>query len=213
MNGFFISVEGGEGVGKSVFVAGLSEVLAKNSVPFIKSFEPGGTPTADRLRSFFLTPAPEDPLLPETELFVVSAARAQHVGAKLKPTLARGDWVVCDRFADSTRVYQGIMASLPEQLVETVIAASTANLAPDLTFLLDCDVSTALKRVQGRGGEKSRFDAKEASYHEGLRQAYLAVAGKFPERIVIIDASRRPEDVLKEAMAHVCRKSGRNLRY
>lgn len=200
LSALFISIEGGEGVGKSHFSAALQKYLESKNIPVLKTYEPGGTPAADFLRRTFLNPPAEESFLPETELFLVSAARAQHVGKRLRPALEQGAWILCDRYADSARVYQGVMNGLPEDLVEGVIRLSTNGLEPDITFLLDCDVGLAMERMLQRGGEKSRFDAKQKEYHEELRQAFLQIAKKFPHRVRILDASQSPEKVLQDAV-------------
>lgn len=208
LSALFISIEGGEGVGKSLFSASLQKYLESKNIPVLKTYEPGGTPAADFLRHTFLNPPPEESFLPETELFLVSAARAQHVGKRLRPTLAQGVWILCDRYADSARVYQGVMNGLSEDLVEGVIRLSTNNLEPDITFLLDCDVGIALERMTQRGGEKSRFDAKKKEYHEELRRAFLQIAKRFPHRVHILDASQSPEKVLQDAIKIIEAKRG-----
>ncbi len=200
MSSLFISIEGGEGVGKSLFSASLQKYLEAQNIPVLKTYEPGGTPAADFLRRTFLNPPAEESFLPETELFLVSAARAQHVGKRLRPAMEQGVWILCDRYADSSRVYQGIMNELPEDLVENVIRLSTDGLEPDITFLLDCDVSIMMERMTQRGGEKSRFDAKVKEYHEELRRAFLQIAEKFPQRIHVINAAQSPDAVLRDAI-------------
>lgn len=198
--GRFISVEGGEGVGKSTFCDALQVILQQQKLQVIRTHEPGGTPSADALRQFFLKTHPEDPLLSETELFVVSAARAQHCGKKIRPQLNQNGWVVSDRFADSSRVYQGILGQLAPAYVESVIQLSTQGLEPDITFLLDCNVEVVLSRLQQRGGEKNRFDAAKKQFHYDLRAAYQQVAQQFPQRFVVLDASLSAHAVLRSAL-------------
>jgi dTMP kinase len=208
--GRFITIEGGEGVGKSLF----QEMLAKDltavlgPLGLITTREPGGTPAADQIRSLFGNPPAQDAYLMETEAFLVSAARAQHVGRLIRPALQRGTWVLCDRFADSTRVYQGKLGNLDEAMIESLISLSTQRLEPDLTFLLDCDVQLSQSRltarsVQAVSGEKSdpiiRYDEAKKSFHERLRQGYLALLPRFPQRIVRLDAALPVARVVKDA--------------
>lgn len=206
--GYFISIEGGEGVGKSVFSQRLMDSLTALPLPVIRTAEPGGTPSAQLIRQLFLHPPAEDPLVPEAELFLVSAARAQHVGQKIRPALKQGTWVICDRFADSSRVYQGAMGGLPAPLVESMIQVSCGDTVPDLTFLLDCDVAIMMERLTKRSRTSgdaahqatTRFDEAGLSYHQQLQQAYQQVARQFPERIVVLDAALTPDAVLLQAM-------------
>jgi dTMP kinase len=189
----FITIEGGEGVGKSVFTAGLSRALADRGVAFELGREPGGTPSAERIRAFWAKSPEDEPWLAMTELCLVSAARAQHVGARVRPALAAGRWYLCDRYADSSRVYQGTLGGLAPRDVEAVIQASTGGLEPDLTFLLDCDVATAQARIAKDRGDATaveRYDREGLAFHERLRQAYLELARAHPSRIVTLDASQ-----------------------
>ena len=208
--GRFITVEGGEGVGKSVFTAGLAAALRARGFTVVTTREPGGTPTADRIRALFAAPPAEDPLLMETEALLVSAARAQHVGRLVRPALTRGDWVLSDRFTDSTRVYQGALGGMAQNALESLIAFSTSGLEPDLSFLLDCDVATARARLAGRGGNQrdpvERYDHAQLAVHERLRDAYLQLASRFPARIIRLDASRPPAALLEEALSLVAQR-------
>jgi dTMP kinase len=213
--GKFISVEGGEGVGKSLFSKLLNEALSDRGITVVTSHEPGGTPLAQKIRELFKNPPEDDPILPKTELFLVSAARAQHLGRKINPALKRGDWVLCDRFFDSTRVYQGIMGGLPEDTIESILTASTDGVIPDLTFLLDCDTELALARIGSRNSgaakdslEQDRFDSATREWHEKLKSAWLKIANLFPDRIVVLDASLAPEALLSEALIIMAKKIG-----
>jgi dTMP kinase len=200
--GRFITVEGGEGVGKSSLVGGLAELLRARGIAVLTTREPGGTPSADRIRALFAVPAGGDPLLPTTEALLVSASRAQHVGRLIEPSLASGTWVICDRYADSMRVYQGALGKLPEKSIDALIDIATGGLAPDLTLLLDCDVGVSLARLKGRGvGEDDvkRYDAEGRAVHERLRRAYLELQAKEPERIKRLDASGTPKALLDAA--------------
>ena len=216
--GRFITVEGGEGVGKSLFMSLLVTKMGESGIHPVRTREPGGTPSADRIREIFKHPPQEDALLPLTELFLVSAARAQHIGKMVRPTVERGEWVLCDRFYDSTRVYQGAMAGIPEATYEPVIAISVEGVHPDITFLLDCPVDLALQRIKGRiladGRQevrKDRFDSATHDYHEKLRQAFLAVSRGFPDRIVLVDSSGDPQCMVDQALRLMVAKFGGGL--
>ena len=210
--GRFITVEGGEGVGKSHFVEALAQHLRGVGRSVVATREPGGTPTADKIREIFARPASGDPLRMEAEALLVSAARAQHVGQLILPALREGTYVLCDRFADSTRVYQGKIGAIPRYDLERLIAFSTGGLEPDLTFLLDCDVDISLGRLADRSSarrstpqndamEVGRYDKAKRSFHERLRFAYHELAQEYPDRIVIIDAAAKPEAVAAKAVA------------
>ena len=199
----FVSIEGGEGVGKSLFINHLADDLTARRIPFIKTREPGGTPSADLIRGLFGAPPADDPFCMMTEALLISAARAQHVEKVIRPALKSRTWVICDRYADSTRVYQGIIGGVPASEIESVIAISTGRLTPDVTFLLDCDVELAASRRQQRGGQDDaikRYDDKKLEFHERLRQGYLTLAKQFPERFKVIDASQNPPAVAAEAI-------------
>ena len=216
--GAFITVEGGEGVGKSHFVEAISRHFLERGREIVTTREPGGTPTADKIREIFARPASGDPLRMEAEALLVSAARAQHVAQLILPALREGKFVLCDRFADSTRVYQGKIGAIPRYDLERLIAFSTGGLEPDLTFLLDCDVDISLGRLAQRTSERQiekgrsnlsevgpaevgRYDKAKRSFHERLRFAYHELAQEYPERIVVIDASAKPETVAAKAIA------------
>ncbi len=139
-----------------------------------------------------------------TEALLISAARAQHVEKVIRPALKAGTWVISDRYADSTRVYQGIIGGVPTPELETIIAISTGKLNPDITFLLDCDVKLAASRRQERGADHEdaikRYDDKKTEFHERLRHAYLRLANDFAHRIHVIDAAQKPRDVANDAI-------------
>lgn len=190
----FVTLEGGEGVGKSTLLHGLIQWLKSKNIHAISTREPGGTLIADEIRRIFKSPPHGEEFYPETESLLVSAARAQHVTQVIQPALKQGKWVVCDRFADSTRVYQGILGGVPMNELEWLIKYSTKGIEPDLTFLLDCDVTTAAGRIGGRGVMKNdddtaRYDQASEQVHERLRQGFRRVAGFFPSRFYILDAS------------------------
>jgi len=202
----FISIEGGEGVGKSYLSLGLQTRLQQLKHTVLLTREPGGTPLADTIRKVFLNP-PEKPT-PLAELFLVSAARNQHVEKVIKPALAADTWVICDRFYDSSRVYQGDLAGVDPDVLENVIAHSVDGCHPAQTFLLDCPVDLAMSRVQKRSKDLNldpgnRYDEGSREMYETLRAAYRQRASEFPDRIVVIDASKSPNQVLDDAWAQL----------
>ncbi len=214
-SGKFISLEGGEGAGKTQLLQQLLGSLAAPGREIIATREPGGTTVAEVIRKVFAEVPADEVLTMESELFLISAARSQHVAQLIRPALARGAWVLCDRFADSTRVYQGHLGGLSSTLIETLIAASTALLEPHLTLYLDCPVEVAEQRLQrrktaakvshslGEGGGVGRYDGAERALHQQLRQGFQALCGRFPQRVVLIDASQSPDLVLKQALTAI----------
>ena len=207
----FITLEGGEGVGKSTLASGLARWLEMRGVMTLLTREPGGTPIADEIRRVFKAPPPGDDITPEAEALLVSAARAQHVAKVIRPALTSGTWVLCDRFADSTRVYQGLFGGVGINEIERLIKFSTGGLEPDLTFLLDCDVSITAGRigvrgVDSKGDDTARYDQAGQQVHDRLRQAFRKLAGFYPARFYILDASLSPEKVLQDACAELERR-------
>lgn len=209
--GRFITIEGGEGVGKSLFLSHFVPKLSNLGVSVVSTREPGGTTVAENLRKIFSVPPKDESLLVETELFVISAARAQHVKHKIIPSLTQGHWVVCDRFADSTRIYQGFVGGLADSFIEDVIKHSTFGLEPDLTFILDCDVNIALTRLKARDNSQKaaskevqdgagRYDEAKLSLHKNLRKGFQVLQEKFPQRIVILDGSKEIQTVVAQAI-------------
>lgn len=188
--GKFITFEGGEGSGKSTQVGFLAERLRGAGLETVVTREPGGTPLGEAIRTLVLDAAPE----PVTELLLFAAARAEHVAKVIRPALAHGTWVVCDRFLDSTRVYQGHIGGVPQDLIAMIETRSVAPTYPDLTIVLDVPAGEGLKRTQARGA-LSRFDAAHTDYHERLRQAFRDIARAEPHRCIVIDGTRAPETI------------------
>jgi len=208
----FISVEGGEGVGKSTFITGLEKTLSKLGRNVIVTREPGGTLLADRIREVFTHGSKEEPFTVEAELMLVSAARSQHVSHLISPALREGKMVICDRFADSTRVYQGYLGKIDNEFMENIIDKTIYGRHPDITFLLDCDTEISQKRIHNRsleeGQELSRYDAAADAVHKDLREGFLFYAKKFSERFVVLDASKNPAHVLEQALIHLEERYG-----
>ena len=209
----FVTLEGGEGVGKSTLMTGLSQWLKQRGINVVHTREPGGTPIADAIRQLFKSPPSGDVITAEAEALLVSAARVQHVVNVIKPALDSGAWVLCDRFVDSTRVYQGLFGGVPLNDLEWLIKFSTVGVEPDLTFLLDCDVALSAGRIGGRSKQtnadsKERYDHADHAVHGKLREGFRKVAGFYPARFFILDASLPPEQVLAQACSELERRWG-----
>lgn len=185
--GKFITVEGIEGVGKSTNMDFVENILATQGSAVVRSREPGGTPLAERIRELLLQDGNET-ISMTTELLLFFAARALNVDNLIRPALARGDWVLCDRFTDASRAYQGAGRGVDRQRIETLADWVQEDLRPDLTLLLDAPVELGMKRASRRG-EADRMESERFSFYERVRTAYLELAHADPERIVIIDAS------------------------
>jgi dTMP kinase len=190
MRGKFITFEGGEGTGKSTQAAVLALRLEWLGISVTLTREPGGSPGAEIMRHVLLSGAAK-PFGPEAEAMLFAAARDDHIRFTILPALEAGKWVVCDRFVDSTRVYQGIVGEVDHRFIKALERVSVGDLRPDLTFVLDVPAERGLQRAAGRRGreEPDRFEAETIDFHERLRQAYLMLAAGEPNRCVIVDAS------------------------
>jgi dTMP kinase len=196
MQGKFITFEGGEGTGKSTQAAMLALHLESYGLGVQLTREPGGSPGAEIIRHVLLTGAAK-PLGAEVEAMLFAAARDDHVQCTILPALRSGKWVICDRFVDSTRVYQGILGQVDEKLINGLERVSVGELSPDLTVILDLPVGLGLERAKLRRGnlQADRFEEEDAEFHEKLREAYLAIATREPDRCVVVDASAAKEVV------------------
>ena len=186
--GRFITFEGGEGSGKSTQAKRLAERLRLRGHEVVETREPGGSPGAEAIRHLLLSGIAK-PLGPEAETFMFAAARDDHVNATIRPALERGAWVVCDRFIDSTRVYQGTLGNVDQRLIRALERLVVGDTWPDLTFILDVPPEIGLKRVDTRGEGINRFEAEDLEYHRLLREAYRDLAEQEPERCVLVDGS------------------------
>ena len=186
--GKFITFEGIEGVGKSTNIAHFTGILEENGCDVLKTREPGGTPIAERIRA--LVAEHGDEAMPDiAELLLVFAARSLHVNNVIQPALAAGTWVVCDRFTDSSRAYQGGGRGLPKADIDRLADWVHGDLWPDLTILLDAPVETGMERA-GRRSEPDRFEAEHGEFFARVRETYLQLAVEEPERFVVVDATR-----------------------
>ncbi len=199
--GLFITVEGGEGVGKSTNMALLERHLRDHGVELVVTREPGGTPLAEDIRELLLTPR-EEQVSSLSELLMMFAARAQHLEAKIEPALAAGKWVLCDRFTDATYAYQSGGRGVDVSLVRRLESLVQGELRPDYTLLLDAPVEVGMERARGRG-ELDRFEQEELAFFERVRSTYLQLARESSGRYRLIDASQSLE-VVEIKMLEVC---------
>jgi dTMP kinase len=189
--GRLITVEGGEGAGKSTQLRRLAVILEASGQPCLLTREPGGTPAAEAIRELLLAGS-VDRWRPLTETLLVLAARHEHVEQAIRPALAAGRFVLCDRFVDSTRVYQGIAGAVGLDLVDRLQQVAVGDLVPDLTLVLDLPVALGLaRRRAGAGG--NRFEGKGLAFHERVRAGFLELARAAPTRYQVVDAAA-PED-------------------
>lgn len=191
--GCFITLEGGEGVGKSTNLQFVKAWLEMRGIVSVVTREPGGTGIAEKIRAILLEKA-DEPLSEQAELLLVFAARAQHIRQVILPTLESGQWVLCDRFTDATYAYQGGGRRLDVATIEWLEHCVQGDLRPDLTLLLDAPVEIGMGRV-GRRGAADRFEAERGEFFERVRQCYLSRAAQYPERYRVVDAGRPLEDV------------------
>ncbi|HRD45270.1 MAG TPA: dTMP kinase [Caulobacter sp.] len=187
-HGYFITFEGGEGAGKSTQIRRLAERLRARSRDVVLTREPGGSPGAEEIRALLLNGEP-DRWSPLTEALLMNASRRDHIERVIAPALERGAVVLCDRFADSTRAYQGAGGQVDPAVIGQLEAAVVGETKPDLTLIFDLPVEEGLRRALSRNGGEERFEAKGSAFHERLRAAYLDIARTEPERCVVVDAT------------------------
>jgi dTMP kinase len=198
MAGRFITFEGGEGAGKSTQARGLRDRLEEAGRNVVLSREPGGSPGAEEIRALLVSGEAER-WTAAAETLLLYAARSDHLDRVIRPALERGDWVVCDRFADSTRAYQGAAGGASPSLVSSLEREVVGTARPHLTLVLDLPAEAGMERVAGRGEVRTRFEARGLEFHERLRRGFLEIATAEPERCVVIDASQ-PQDAVAEAV-------------
>ena len=202
MTGRFISFEGGEGAGKSTQLRLLADRLRAEGVEVVITREPGGTEGADAIRELILT-GDADRWGVRAEALLMNAARADHVERLIRPSLARGAWVITDRYADSTLVYQGVGGGLSEDELRALHRVATGDLWPDLTLILDIPESEGLARAIARPGQELRFESKGAAFHAAVRAGYRARAAAEPARCKLIEATGSVETVADRIWAAV----------
>ena len=193
-----VSLEGGEGAGKTTVLRALREALVSAGHEVVSTREPGGTPLAEQIRALLLTPGEEKPA-PDTELLLMFASRAQHVRETILPALARGAWVITDRFTDSSYAYQGGGRGLDPAFIAE-LERRTVGIAPGLTLLLDLGVTQGRERTRGRDLYPDRIERERDEFFENVRRAFLARATADPARMRVVDASQPAEQVAADAV-------------
>jgi dTMP kinase len=202
--GRFISLEGIEGSGKSTLTAGLAAALRARGIRLVTTREPGGTPLAERLREVVLQRGDER-LSPQAETLLMFASRAVHLDNLVRPALERGEWVLCDRYTDATRAYQGGGRGVSREFIESLSREVLGGLTPDVTLLLDLPVEAGLQRAHARrkaagDGDADRFEAETVAFFERVRARYLDIAVAEPQRVRVLDANQAPTPLLEAAM-------------
>jgi dTMP kinase len=188
VRGRFITFEGGEGAGKSTQVKRLAARLQAQGHEVVTTREPGGSPGAESIRDIVLR-GDADRWSPVTETLLMYAARRDHIERVIRPALARGAWVVCDRFADSTRAYQGAAGGTDPGLISALETYILEDVRPDLTLVFDLPPEVGLERAHARAGAEMRFESKGMAFHQRLRDGFRAIAEAEPDRCAVIDAS------------------------
>lgn len=199
--GRFITLEGGEGVGKSTLAKALKARLDDRGFKVVVTREPGGTPGAEALRQVVLSPPPGVAWTPLAEALLFNAARVDHLERLIRPALAHGEWVVCDRFADSTRAYQTAGDPASAEIVETLDRLCVGASQPDLTLILDLDPKAGRERLASRGSRGDAIEDRDAAYHARVRQAFLDIAKREPRRCAVLDAALAADALADAAMA------------
>ena len=198
MSGLLLSLEGGEGAGKTTVLAALRERLVQRGFDVVSTREPGGTPAGEAIRALLLDPA--QVLVPQTELLLMFASRAQLVSTVVEPALARGAVVLADRFTDASFAYQGGGRGLPMALIAELERVFVRR-KPDFTWLLDLDVAAGLARARGRGAPADRIEQEREEFFESVRHAYRTRAAAEPHRFAVVDAGQDVEAVVADACA------------
>jgi dTMP kinase len=198
--GRFITLEGIEGAGKSSLQQALAQTLTAQGRVVCATREPGGTPLAEEIRAVALNRRPEG-MPATTELLLMFAARAAHVAQRIEPAMARGEWVLCDRFTDATRAYQGAGRGIASDTIESLADIAHPGLAPDLTLLLDLPPAAGMARVRQRQAGGDRFEDEALEFFGRVREGYLQLARLEPRRFRILDGLRAPDALLAEALS------------
>lgn len=204
--GLFITFEGGEGAGKTTLINQIADTLANDGFQIIKTREPGGTEGAEKIRAL-LVKGDVDRWDSISEICLFYAARNDHINRLIKPETLAGKIILCDRFFDSTRAYQGHKGEKEANIIACLEENIVKDFPPDLTLILDIDVETGLKRAFSRHGDEARFEGKDISFHQNLREAFLKIADNEPNRCKVIDASRDTEQVFAQAMKYIGEKT------
>jgi dTMP kinase len=203
MRGKFLTIEGTEGVGKTTNIEFIKQWLDGNQISFVSTREPGGTPLAEEIREVLLCKRDEK-VCSKAELLMMFAGRAQHIDQVIEPHLARGNWVLCDRFTDATYAYQGAGREMGSELIAQLETMVQGSMRPDLTLILDVPVELGLERA-GKRSEPDRFELEKNDFFNRVRQAYLRMAENNPQRYKIIDASLSLDDVQQQIADNLSR--------
>ncbi len=201
--GCFVTLEGGEGSGRSTLIAALAARAKSHHIDVVTTREPGGTPLAEALRRLALNPAKGERWSPMAEALLMNAARSDHLDKKIRPALEAGQWVLCDRFSDSTLAYQSVDHGVSQSTLLTMEALVVESTRPDVTLVLDAPPEKLLARRQMRGGPIDAFENRPIAYHRKVREAFLSIARKWPDRCIVLDALKTPERLLEEAWAAI----------
>ena len=206
MLGLFITFEGIEGCGKTTQIGHLTSFLERNQRPFLLTREPGGTTIGEQIRRILLSSENEG-IEPMAELFLYTAARVQHLQEVIFPALRQGKIVLCDRFADATLAYQGYGRGLDLGWIDEIHRRAMGMVKPDLTFLLDLPVEEGLrrafKRIEGQSVKEDRFEKEALNFHQRVREGYLLLARREPQRIVILDGMKDEQTLHQEIITHL----------
>lgn len=218
-SGYFVSIEGGEGAGKTTLIKELKKLLNSNGCEVVTTREPGGTLLSEAIRSWLLIQNTSLPICPPAELLLFLAARAQHIQELILPSLRNGKVVICDRFHDSTIAYQGTARGLGPDKVQRLCLMASDGMQPDLTFYVDVEPEEGIRRVKGlvkaesKAGELDRIEGENISFHQQVRRGFLTIAEQNPERVYVLNGNLTREDVLEQAWtilkARIKRKMGR----
>lgn len=209
--GRFITLEGGEGVGKSTQATLLQAALKARGIDAIITREPGGTPFAEAVRDFILRGSQSTPGTPLAETLMFFAARADHVAQLIAPAVAQGKWVICDRFTDSTRAYQGAASGLSDETILAIDRIAVGATQPDLTLIMDLPAIDGLKRADIRRGNseaRDTFESRTLVFHERIRTGFLDIARREPQRCAVVDASGTPDAVAQAIWSAVSQRLG-----
>ncbi|MGY9019210.1 MAG: dTMP kinase [Alphaproteobacteria bacterium] len=202
ITGVFITLEGGEGAGKSTQLKLLEERLVTHEIDIVRTREPGGVPSAETIRDLLVN-GETDKWRPLTETLLHFAARHEHISRLVQPALDRGQWVLCDRFADSTTAYQGYAQNIDLETIATLYRLAVGNLEPNLTIILDLPVEVGLERAEDRGIGGTRYEKMGIEFHKRLRDGFLRIAANNPHRCSILDATQSIEEISEYIMALV----------
>ena len=205
--GRFITIEGGEGAGKSTHAARLAQSLERRGIPTLITREPGGTAEAERIRALLLDPG-EAGWEPASEVLLHFAGRAENVAKTVKPALAAGRIAICDRFADSTLAYQGYGSGVPLATIRAIEDAALDGFRPDLTLILDIDPALGLERARKGSIAADRYESEPLDFHRRVRDGFLEIAAAEPERCAVIDSARDEDCVAGEILSAVLRRLG-----